>query len=464
MALPSRSTGLAIEPALLVGIAVCVGLAAWLLVGPMPTAHGGASCSGSSCGAGPGGGSGGHAGASNATGGGTAPQGESGTSSLTIPGWVLLVAVLILVVAIAVLATPRSREPAPASASPPLELPNLDEKARSPRRAQLASRGPARAARRWWRPRRTKIKTVDLVAIAICVVLIAWLFLDLVPAGHDLVACHVGGTGTKSGGGSGTGGGTGSGSGKGSGSGTGGGTGSGSGKGSGSGSGGGNGTGSSGGTGSGSGGGNDSGSGKGNGTGSGGGTQNGSANQSRGANSTGAGATPQGQDPARFSLTIPVWAILVMAVILSGIIAVWATSRTLTRRSSKGDGRPPASPGASRGPALGGASDHLVSTLSQARKALGRTGDPRTTIVWLYGQLLAEVDAKVGGVTCSTAEEIRVGPLRQLGVRPPLATFLTRLFETARYSTHPIGKEAAGKFGEALQIVQQDLVSVAVAG
>jgi hypothetical protein len=78
--------------------------------------------------------------------------------------------------------------------------------------------------------------------------------------------------------------------------------------------------------------------------------------------------------------------------------------------------------------------------------------------------MLAQLGARVGSVACLTADEIRLGPLRKLGISSQAAAVLTRLFETARYSTHPMEQEAEGQFGEALEVVEKGLVARAVPG
>ena len=45
----------------------------------------------------------------------------------------------------------------------------------------------------------------------------------------------------------------------------------------------------------------------------------------------------------------------------------------------------------------------------------------------------------------------------RLGIRPEVATELTRLFEEARYSTHPLGPESADRAAEAMRRATADL-------
>ena len=83
--------------------------------------------------------------------------------------------------------------------------------------------------------------------------------------------------------------------------------------------------------------------------------------------------------------------------------------------------------------------------------------DPRRVIVRLYDRLLSRVSPLGVGVEFSTAEEIRANQLLPLGVRRPAADTLTRLFEEARYSTHPMDAAAAGLARDAIRAAEADL-------
>ncbi len=92
--------------------------------------------------------------------------------------------------------------------------------------------------------------------------------------------------------------------------------------------------------------------------------------------------------------------------------------------------------------------------LHAAEQELAEGGDPREIIRRLYSGLLARLGPMVGSVEIATPEEIRTRHLLRLGVRPTAALALTRLFEEARYSSHPLGDEAVrhlrGAVSEAL--------------
>ena len=517
MAVASRSSGFGFEPALLVGVAVCVGVASVFLLGPMPGAHGGSSCSSPGCGSG---GSSQNA-SSGGAGGGGGPQGQSLGISLTLLGWVILLVAGFAALGVAVTAVLRFRGSPGTSDSLDSVFPWLNEGGspeRRPRpgplrrdRAPLPATSPTLLPNRPARERparvrepaagRRKVKPLHLLMIAAGIVVVAWLLLALLPSAETGVGCAGASCGAKPGhvlgkaSGGGAGGGTGSGTGGGAGNGSGGSTGSGAGGGSGNGSSGGSGTGSGGGSGGGAGGGSGSGGGgSGNGTGggssggssggsgntsggsSGGGGQNGTKNSTGGGsgggtggrnetgNTTGPGPGAPPSQSARLTLTVPVWAILGAVVLSAGAVAVWFTSRLLVRRNLVASERSPSAPGPSKGLAPGVADRRPLAAVREARAALGRAADPRSTILRLYGQLLAELESAVGNVACATAEEIRLGPLQRLGVEPPLAIVLTRLFETARYSRHPLGLEDAARFGDAFQAVERGLASKPTAG
>ncbi len=95
--------------------------------------------------------------------------------------------------------------------------------------------------------------------------------------------------------------------------------------------------------------------------------------------------------------------------------------------------------------------------LSAAVSELDEGRDPRRVIVRLYDRLLSRVSPLGVGVEFSTAEEIRANQLLPLGVRRPAADTLTRLFEEARYSTHPMDAAAAGLARDAIRAAEADL-------
>lgn len=95
--------------------------------------------------------------------------------------------------------------------------------------------------------------------------------------------------------------------------------------------------------------------------------------------------------------------------------------------------------------------------LARASTDLDLGGDPRTVILALYAAMLAQLRPMVDNLPTSTPEEIRATHLLRLGVRPEAARTLTRLFEEARYSTHPMGPEESARAREAVRATLDDL-------
>ncbi len=95
--------------------------------------------------------------------------------------------------------------------------------------------------------------------------------------------------------------------------------------------------------------------------------------------------------------------------------------------------------------------------LAQASSELDLGGDPRVVILALYRTMLEHLQPMVEDLGTSTPEEIRAAHLVRLGVRPDAARTLTRLFEEARYSTHPLGPATVARAQEALRATLDDL-------
>jgi hypothetical protein len=99
----------------------------------------------------------------------------------------------------------------------------------------------------------------------------------------------------------------------------------------------------------------------------------------------------------------------------------------------------------------------LQQALARAGRDLDAGADPRTVILALYARLLAELTTYVASTEHETAEEIRGRHLVRLGVRPAAAEALTRLFEEARYSSHPMGLPQVDRARAALRDAEADL-------
>jgi hypothetical protein len=149
--------------------------------------------------------------------------------------------------------------------------------------------------------------------------------------------------------------------------------------------------------------------------------------------------------------SLPGWVpfvILGFVVLLVVVVAVPQTRSYLTDRRERGAVR--------RGSAVA-VSAGMRAALTQASSALDLGGDPRVVILALYAAMLAHLQPMVDDIGTSTPEEIRAAHLVRLGVRPEAARTLTRLFEEARYSAHPMGPAESTRAQEAVRATLDDL-------
>ena len=148
---------------------------------------------------------------------------------------------------------------------------------------------------------------------------------------------------------------------------------------------------------------------------------------------------------------LPVWVpfvVLLAVVFVVVVVGVPQARRFLSERREREE--------AKRRPAAV-VPPGIREALVQASAALDLGGDPRGVILALYGQMLLHLRPMVGDVETSTPEEIRASHLERLRVRPTAARTLTRLFEEARYSTHPMGAEESARAQEAVRATLADL-------
>ncbi|HXW66750.1 MAG TPA: DUF4129 domain-containing protein [Thermoplasmata archaeon] len=170
-----------------------------------------------------------------------------------------------------------------------------------------------------------------------------------------------------------------------------------------------------------------------------------------GGNATGNGTLAGGGTSApSFHLPLPPWLLFVaLSALVVGLALVATTplwSAVVGRARSSATRR---IPGAER--------DRVRGALASAAEALDAGGDPRATIEALYGAILARVGTMAIGLEGATPEEIRAEHLIRLGVRPAAAETLTRLFEEARYSTHPLGPGEVDRAARAIREASEDL-------
>jgi len=166
---------------------------------------------------------------------------------------------------------------------------------------------------------------------------------------------------------------------------------------------------------------------------------------------------PPGSVPVpTVSVPVPGWALMALVAGLAVVVGTLAIPGTLGRILDPRRSRPAAAE-----PAVD--PQQVQQAIAEASRAIERGDDPRQTIIHLYLRLLEEFSPRLGNVDHLTAEEIRGIPLARLHVRPDAAEALTRLFEEARYSTHPVGPADASRCLAALRAVEADLSRPAAA-
>ena len=143
------------------------------------------------------------------------------------------------------------------------------------------------------------------------------------------------------------------------------------------------------------------------------------------------------------SVNVPAWAFYALIAVVAAIVGLAAMRVALRTRD-------PELPDTDR--------DAVRAALRTAFDALDSdTADPREVLIALYAQLLVRLAPVAQDLDTSTAEEIRRDHLVRLGVRARSAAEITRLFELARYSSHPIGSDDAQRARAAFREALDDL-------
>jgi hypothetical protein len=181
-----------------------------------------------------------------------------------------------------------------------------------------------------------------------------------------------------------------------------------------------------------------------------GGPGNGTASGTSPSNNSNASTIPGGGSFFLLGPSSPPWGLFVVVAVAAVVVSVVLTSpywwRAITRRGVPES--PPPSPDAAA---------RVRVALEDATEALDAGGDLRTVVLRLYGAILARVAPAVGDVDRATPEEIRAIHLVRLGIRPDAAEVLTRIFEEARYSSHPVSDEMVRRVTTALREAIEDL-------
>jgi len=147
----------------------------------------------------------------------------------------------------------------------------------------------------------------------------------------------------------------------------------------------------------------------------------------------------------------PAWVpilILGAIVLVVALLALAPVRRYLAERRESGHGTRAPAPEVPPG---------MREALLRATSELDLGQDPRIVILALYQAMLEHLQPMVEDLGTSTPEEIRAAHLVRLGVRPEAARTLTRLFEEARYSTHPLGPATSAEAQGALRATLADL-------
>ena len=149
-------------------------------------------------------------------------------------------------------------------------------------------------------------------------------------------------------------------------------------------------------------------------------------------------------------LHLPSWALFAAVAAIALVVGAVAAPRLwsyVTSREREGPLRRPTPAEIAQ----------IQGALRVAAQDLATGADPREVIIALYAALLGRVGPIVGGVDADTPEEIRALHLVRLGIRPAAAQILTRLFEEARYSSHPLGLDSAHLARDAIDQARADL-------
>jgi hypothetical protein len=174
-------------------------------------------------------------------------------------------------------------------------------------------------------------------------------------------------------------------------------------------------------------------------------------------NSTGPSSPPNGNNLTGpggqitfFSLKLPPWALFAAVAVTLLVVGAVAIPRAYAYAAGrKREGGP--------GRRASVESEKVRGALATASQQLQLGSDPREVIIALYGTVLDRVGPLVSGIDMKTPEEIRVQHLMQLGIGAAPAESLTRLFEEARYSSHPMGPDAASEAVAAIDEARADL-------
>jgi hypothetical protein len=153
---------------------------------------------------------------------------------------------------------------------------------------------------------------------------------------------------------------------------------------------------------------------------------------------------------APFNLALPPWTLFVLVALAAVVVVVAGLPPLREYLEDRRENR-----------LMRARTVQLAAQVQQALRDAARdlegALDPRATILALYATLLARIEPMAMNLDRSTPEEIRHQHLTRLGIRPPAAEDLTRVFEEARYSSHPLGPEQVDRARRAIRAAEEDL-------
>jgi len=150
------------------------------------------------------------------------------------------------------------------------------------------------------------------------------------------------------------------------------------------------------------------------------------------------------------NLSLPSWTLFVVVAVICVGLVVAALPRLSEFVQGRREGRLYRERSAQ-------VAARVHAALGEAARDLESALDPRATILALYGTLLVRLEPLVMDLDRATAEEIRELHLTRLGIRETAAMDLTRVFEEARYSSHPLGRAEVERATAAIRAAMDDL-------
>ena len=152
--------------------------------------------------------------------------------------------------------------------------------------------------------------------------------------------------------------------------------------------------------------------------------------------------------PLPIAPSIPGWITYAILGVVAVLLALYLTPYLLARGKPEG--------------AEGSAASRVERSLEHALRALepGADADPRATVIALYARLLQELGPYLEHLESATPREIEGESVARFGLQPENARALTRLFEEARYSSHPFTDYEVVQARGALATALSDLKAV----